>query len=341
MTNSQTPSNPLTKLKCNPIDGINDILDKSGTIDNQKEERIPSTSSWHYIFSPKIPIWKFDDQLIIRYDLSREIFFPYYFCHIMFILQYHYFYTVLSNIFLPNNPIKRNEIFYSITFLYVLTIICFIKVHFTSPGILPWNWESTKQCIYSKEELRSGIAINHDQKKWGKEHDWPARSFFSGDFGAIILRADHYCSWVCQWIGLRNLKFFIQFLLYSIILASEFLYVLYNIFRNSLERNFKFFLSLASSLFFMYNFTLTFCVCIYRISKNYTMVESLLYYDINFYNKGIRKNFEEVFGYIYLFPLWFLPINIPLPKDGLDYPYRPNSVALAKNRDENYTDHKR
>ena len=110
---------------------------------------------------------------------------------------------------------------------------------------------------------------------------------------------------------------------------------------NSKERNIKFVLLLRSSLFFLYHFSLTFVVCLYRITKKYTNVESLVYLDTTYYNKGIRKNFEEIFGSIYLLPLWFLPIDIPLPKDGLDYPYRPNSIALAKNRDENYTDHKR
>lgn len=341
MTSDQAPANILMKIDDNSLNQIKDFINESDTIENQNIDKFPPSSPWHFIFSPKIPLWKFDDQLTIRYNLSREKFFPYYFCHIMFMLQYYYFYTVLSNIFSPNNTHRQKVVFYSITFLYILTIICFIKVHFTSPGILPYYWESTKQRIYTKDELRSGIAINHEQKKWGKEHDWPARSFFSGEFGAIILRADHYCVWVGQWIGLKNLKFFIQFLLYSIILAIEFLYVLYNIYQNSMERNIKFVLSLGSSLFFLYHFSLTFVVCLYRISKNYTMVESLLYLDTTYYNKGIRKNFEEIFGSIYLLPLWFLPIDIPLPKDGLDYPYRPNSIALAKNRDENYTDHKR
>ena len=120
------------------------------------------------------------------------------------------------------------------------------------------------------------------------------------------------------------------------------MYVLYNVFKNSeFKVNFYFILSLVSAIFFLYNFLINFVVCLYRISKNCTMIETLLYFDTNYYNKGIRKNFEEVFGSIYLFPLWFLPIDIPLPKDGLDYTYRHNSVALAENRDENYTDSKR
>ena len=329
----------------NLLKTVDDCSNELDTIDNQKEEKNPPSSPWHFIFSPKIPIWKFDDQSIIRINLSRERFFPYYCCLIISFLQYSFFWAVAINFFSPNDTHKKNVIFYSFTILYILTLICFIKVHLTSPGILPWNWESTKQRFYTKDELRSGIAINHDQKEWGKTHDWPARSFFSGDFGAIILRAEHFCPWVDQWIGLKNLKFFIQFLFYSSILYIEFLYVLYNVYKNSEKNNISFYVffifSLCSSLFFFYGSFNNFWICMYRVLRNYTLVEALFYYDLNFYNRGIKKNFEEVFGSIYLFPLWFLPISIPLPKDGLDYAYRHNSVALSKNRDEHYKDYKR
>ena len=76
----------------------NDLMNES--IANQSEKQVPPLSSWHFIFSPKIPLWKFDDQHIIRFNLSQEIFFPYYLCHILFMLQYYYYYTVLSHYFM-------------------------------------------------------------------------------------------------------------------------------------------------------------------------------------------------------------------------------------------------
>lgn len=335
-----TPNKSLPKDNDNLIDESSIFQNESDTIDNIQESEIPPASSWHFILSPKIPVWRFDNQKIIRINLSREKFFPYYFCHILITIVYFYYYSVLTKYYLPDNTM-----FYMITISFILTNLCYVMAHFTNPGLLPWSWAATKQRFYTKDELRSGIAITHDQKEWGKNHDWPARSFFSGDFGAIILRAEHFCRWINQWVGLRNLKFYLQSLFYSIIFSFEYLFILYKVYINSnrkeIKKSFFFIFSGIATVYFLYHFLIGFCVTFYRSSKNYTFVESLFYFDVTFYNKGLIKNLEEVFGSIYLFPLWFLPILIPLPKDGFDYQYRPNSVALAKNRDDDYKDHKR
>lgn len=338
--NHLTPTKAVQKDSDDLLETNAEDQNENDTIDNQEDNQIPPTSRWHFLITSRIPVWKFDDQKIIRINLSREKFFPYYFCHILISIVYIYYYQVLSK-YITSNRI----IFTIITISFVLTHICYLMAHFTSPGILPWNWAKTKQRIYSKNELRDGIAINHEQKEWGKNHDWPARSFFSGDFGAIILRAEHYCPWISQWVGLKNLKFFLQSLFYSAVFSIEILYVLYLVFFNSdakdVRKSVFFIFTLISSCYFLFHFTLNFTVTIYRASKNYTMVESLFYYDLSYYNKGIRKNLEEVFGSIYLFPLWLLPVYIPLPKDGMDYVYRPNAVSLAKNRGDDYKEHKR
>lgn len=346
LNNRQIPTKAIQKDSNNALNKIDKKQNESDTIDNINEEKIPPSSKWHFIFSPKIPIWTFDDQKIILINLSREKFFPYYFCHILITIVYFYYYFVLSKYIFPNDIHKKKVVFHSTTYFFIITHLCYLTVHFTSPGILPWNWESTKQRFYTKDELRDGIAINHVQKEWGKNHDWPARSFFSGNFGAIILKAEHYCPWVSQWIGLRNFKFYIQSLFYSVIFTIEYLYIAYNVYKNpeatQIKKQLIYISSILVSLFFLYSFTTNFFINIYRVAFNYTLVESLFYFDTSYYSKGIRKNFEEVFGSIYLFPLWFLPVIIPLPKDGLDYQYRPNAIELAKNRNgEEYKEHKR
>lgn len=221
-----------------------------------------------------------------------------------------------------------------------MTNISYLVTHFTNPGILPFNWSTTKQRFYTKNELRDGFAINHDQKRWGKMHDWPSRSFFSGDFGAIVLRADHYCFWINHWVGLRNHKFFIQSLFYCSCFAIQYLFILCKVFKNpeadQISHKFYFYILFVICFAFGCYHTFNFIGSLLRAVLNITTIEKLMGLDAKYYNQGFIKNLEEIFGSVYLFPLWFIPIIIPLPVDGFNYKVRTNDICFAKNRSQAY-----
>lgn len=39
---------------------------------NIEEEIMPQSSPWHFILSSYIPIWKYDEQSVLRINLTRE-----------------------------------------------------------------------------------------------------------------------------------------------------------------------------------------------------------------------------------------------------------------------------
>lgn len=319
----------------------NNTSDMKNDSEQQGEGTMPPNSPWHFLISKYIPIWKFDEQNIIRINLTREVFSPFYFCHALITLSYIYYYKVLSHniIFQEKESNFSTIIFYSFTFFYVMTNLCYIVTHFTNPGILPFNWSNTKQRFYTKNELRSGFAINHEQKRWGKMHDWPSRSFFAGDYGAIVLRADHYCIWINHFIGLKNHKFFIQSLFYCSSYLIEYIFILYKVYKNDIQirKTASFYVISFFCFAFAYHHIFNFCDNIIRTFKNITTCEKLIGDGENsIHDKGVVKNFEEIFGSIYLFPLWFFPVFIPLPVDGFNYPIKQNDVCLAKNRSQAY-----
>ena len=305
------------------------ITPQQDAIAKQEEEELPPLSPWHYIFMSKIPIWRYDDQTIIRFNLSEENFFPYYACHISFTLLYFYYIFYLR----PFIHTFQKFHFYFSTFTFIMTHLCYFVTHFSNPGILPWYWATTKQRVYTIEELRGGFATNQDQVQWGKTHDWPIRGFFSGHHGCIVLRADHFCSYISQWIGLKNNRYFVQSVFYCTISLFHYEVLFFKVYQDPefVRTSFTYigFILAVTGFLFLHGPQL-FSV-LWRVATNKTFIE-LYFGQENVYSKDIISNFEEIFGTRKLFPLWFFPIPLPLPNDGFSYQPRPFDIALAANR---------
>jgi hypothetical protein len=77
------------------------------------------------------------------------------------------------------------------------------------PGFLPYSWVMSRRLMYTWEEQLSGLAIRPDQLAFGEEHK-PAFASFSKQSGRFVIRGDHICGWIQNWVGKRNHK---QFLL--------------------------------------------------------------------------------------------------------------------------------
>lgn len=82
---------------------------------------------------------------------------------------------------------------------------------FMDPGFLPFNWIDTKQFWYSWEDQLAGLAITDEQIAFARDpKNKPPGCSFSVSSRRYIIRADHMCGWIANWVGKRNHK---QFLL--------------------------------------------------------------------------------------------------------------------------------
>lgn len=97
------------------------------------------------------------------------------------------------------------------------------------PGFLPFDWIRTRRFWYSWEEQLSGIAMTEEQVAFAKTpENRPPGCSFSGTSGRYVIRADHICGWIANWVGKRNHKQFMLlnfwgFLFTATLLASMFL----------------------------------------------------------------------------------------------------------------------
>lgn len=82
------------------------------------------------------------------------------------------------------------------------------------PGFLPYTWATTRRYRYTWEEQLDGLAIRPDQIEYAQKHR-PEFASFSTSAGRFVMRADHVCDWVANWIGKRNHKQFILMMVWG------------------------------------------------------------------------------------------------------------------------------
>ncbi|OHT09148.1 DHHC zinc finger domain containing protein [Tritrichomonas foetus] len=84
------------------------------------------------------------------------------------------------------------------------------------PGYLPFNWIQTQKFYYTWQEQLSGIAVTQEQVNFAKTpKNRPPHCSFSTSAGRYVLRADHICGWIANWVGKRNHKQFMLMNLYG------------------------------------------------------------------------------------------------------------------------------
>lgn len=95
-----------------------------------------------------------------------------------------------------------------IFFTLVMFMWSYMGASCMDPGYLPYNWAKTQKFTYTWKEQLSGLAVREDQLEYAKNHRAPFASF-SKSAGRFVIRADHICGWISNWVGKRNHKQFI------------------------------------------------------------------------------------------------------------------------------------
>ncbi|XP_070937671.1 palmitoyltransferase ZDHHC20 isoform X4 [Macaca nemestrina] len=160
----------------------------------------------------------------------------------------------------------------------------------------------------------------------------PDRAHHCSACDSCILKMDHHCPWVNNCVGFSNYKFFLLFLLYSLLyclfVAATVLEYFIKFWTNELtDTRAKFhvlFLFFVSAMFFISVLSLFSYHC-WLVGKNRTTIESFraptFSYgpDGNGFSLGYSKNWRQVFGDEKKY--WLLPIFSSLG-DGCSFPTR-------------------
>jgi len=284
--------------------------------DIPKEEGEPSLTKWRDLFGCPNVFWVVEDDPIPRCKFVRIKFYP----SILGICVCAYSFFLWKDTIWPVLTGWSPFWFYFLPFMCFYSILFLLICQLSDPGYLPFNWAQEKKRVFSIEELRNGAAVNDDQFVFAKKSERPPRSCFSVNAGYFILRADHYCGWVNNWIGLKNHRYFMISIISTCIYLSMFVFfVLYTTFKktNTMTRP-KFVFVMMTSVFFLYVIMAQVIFQTFQLSHNYTTLERMKGLPKH-YDNGCLESWEEVCGPRKYLPFWCCPIPLKPGVSGFDY----------------------
>ena len=289
-------------------------------------EGIPNLTKWRDFFFPNSGCWIVENIPVI-YFKTTKISFNNAFIGLMVCSYSFYIWNKYLKPLLNNQLIIWN---YLIPFFYIYSILFLIITQFSNPGYLPWYWSIDKKKNFTNKELRDGKAYHDDQIEFARNSEKPNRSYFSGKSGYIILRADHFCSWVNNWIGIKNHRYFIIAIGSSSFYLSLFIYQFFKTLYLKTHNFSKFYITfiIILSIFFYFVITAQFISQIFQVTKNFTTIERLKHQDLNFYFKNKLEGWEDICGSIKYFYLWCLPIPLTQFNDGFSYDKYPEDLEI-------------
>lgn len=201
-------------------------------------------------------------------------------------------------------------------FTIAMLVYSYFACSVISPGYVPQHWSPFPDPEMAEAEQRRmayGIARTQNRgdirrPRWCKKcGEWkPERAHHCSVTGRCVLKMDHYCLWVLQTVGLLNYKAFLLFLAYTMLAATLATALLtrsfIDFFRDSDIED------ITSAIIFFVAFVLdaafSLSVCGFlvmharMVAQNRTTIEMYekMYVTPWPYDKGWRRNFEEVFG---------------------------------------------
>jgi hypothetical protein len=108
-----------------------------------------------------------------------------------------------------------------VTIFLFLFLYSYFSAVCLDPGLLPYNWIETRRFWYSWQDQLTGLATTPEQVAFAKiPENRPPGCSFSQAFGRFVIRGDHICGWVANWVGKRNHKQFMLLNLYGCLLAA-------------------------------------------------------------------------------------------------------------------------
>lgn len=187
----------------------------------------------------------------------------------------------------------------------------------TDPGRVPPGWLPFEDPEVAAEEQqrmnhgcrRAGDALDLHRPRFCKKcQAWkPERAHHCSMLGICVLRMDHYCVWVANTVGLLNYKSFLLFIFYTMLAAALACALLVPSFVRFFQLGEFDDVTRAIVKFMAFVLDAAFTISLAgfmvmhgrMMSKNKTTIETYEKASVSPwpYDKGSRRNFEEVLGH--------------------------------------------
>jgi len=212
---------------------------------------------------------------------------------------------------------------------FLFWAISYFTAMFRSPGYLPFYWAVEKRHEYTYEEQMDGIITRNEQFAFANCNERPERGSLSRQARRLVLKADHICTWLSNWIGLKNYRFFFLQLVWTFaVFVFWFIIVYFQV--NSYLKTKKFTTTTITMMvlilpdigfffFFMKVFINHIRYVIHNDTTLYEFKRNTMTDDHNYYDVGCCNNIEQTMGPCYCCPLYLFPVPLPRLTDGFTW----------------------
>ena len=215
-----------------------------------------------------------------------------------------------------------------LSLFFIFWIISFFCAMCRSPGYLPWYWAVQKGTQYTYEEQMDGVITTDAQYNFAYNFSKPERGTLTRKGRRIILRADHICPWISNWVGLKNYRYFFTKLMWTVVMFIIWFVLLGFVIANIVKEGWKtnvtniamLICAVPVILFFIF-FMIVFIRHIRYLCTNMTTLQELKmereHDEENPYDLGCWNNCSETMGPKACCFLWFIPIPLPRMNAGI------------------------
>lgn len=188
-------------------------------VDEELISQMPQPTSWRSLSFPICFFWVSEASPKLRWKYGFWSLYPFVSLNTISPIFIFYWWKYIKPIYAISAPWFP----YYLLIFYTVSMSFLWWAFFTNPGLLPFNYSITKRYPIYDKEIRNYTAVREDQIEWAKKQTRPARCVFSTRTGTFVLRADHFCTLIGTWIGLKNHRLYFNGILYfSIFEVSAF-----------------------------------------------------------------------------------------------------------------------
>lgn len=197
------------------------LVDKSPKSKQKKNEfpDDPPETEWTYIFPchccplAKLKTNNNNNRIFFHgIEIKFESLILVFVSSLIFFTYYTYYTSIFSQF---QGTLKKVSVIET-TIVTILFLWSYFSAACMDPGFLPYDWYRTQNDWYSWEDQLSGLAITEMQCVFVDMHERPKNASFSRSSGRFVIRGDHICDWICNWVGKRNHKQFLLLMVWGI-----------------------------------------------------------------------------------------------------------------------------
>jgi hypothetical protein len=215
------------------------------------------------------------------------------------------------------NPIMKYCLIGWFLFATVNLLFSYGSVMVRGPGYLPFNYSAFRlksEDLSWYEQMVSFVTYDK-QLQYAKRAPHPPRSTFSRTARRYVLRADHYCVWSETFIGIRNHRYFMLWILWTFIYIMTYFAMHYFWATDFLPFRWWKILGIVGGIQLfpmLYMSVLHIAKSFVNLAKGITVIEKYRAekgkIDPKKYDRGCWNNYAEVCGSKWLCWLWPCPL---------------------------------